>query len=207
MTSPRRAMPTNSVQSCSSTRRNSICSRPRSPIPTPNTNTSSNGPLLTTRPGRCIEVHIKTGLAPPRTTASAGFLPRRASCNCKKPLRRTTPLGPPKSASWGRQARTEGALLPIFRARDETRTSRILLFGAVRVPVAQQKKECREHGGGMIIVIWPPHHSGFSASHWLSGTSVADGEHRTTTIRHPPSIPYDVMRSHCEESFARAKRK
>jgi hypothetical protein len=31
--------------------------------------------------------------------------------------------------------RTEGALYPILRARDETRTSRILLFGAIRVPV------------------------------------------------------------------------
>jgi len=28
--------------------------------------------------------------------------------------------------------------------------------------------------GGLMIVIWQPHHEGFSASHWHPGTSVAD---------------------------------
>ena len=28
--------------------------------------------------------------------------------------------------------------------------------------------------GGLMIVIWQPHHKGFSASHWRPGTSVAD---------------------------------
>src|ERR1019366_1362281 len=32
--------------------------------------------------------------------------------------------------------------------------------------------------GGLIIVIWQPHHKGFSASHWHPGTSVADDARR-----------------------------
>jgi hypothetical protein len=30
--------------------------------------------------------------------------------------------------------------------------------------------------GGLIMVIWQPHHKGFSASHWHTGTSVADAK-------------------------------
>ena len=32
--------------------------------------------------------------------------------------------------------------------------------------------------GGLIIVIWQPHHKDFSASHWYPGTSVADDARR-----------------------------
>jgi hypothetical protein len=52
----------------------------------------------------------------------------------KTPVRRKAPFAP-KIASWRRHAQTESTLDPILRPRDETRTSRILLFGAIRVPV------------------------------------------------------------------------
>jgi hypothetical protein len=52
----------------------------------------------------------------------------------KNPVRRKAPFAP-KIASWRRHAQTDSTLDPILRPRDETRTSRILLFGAIRVPV------------------------------------------------------------------------
>jgi hypothetical protein len=44
-----------------------------------------------------------------------------------------------------------------------------------------------------MIVIWQPHHYGFSASHWQPGTSVADGyrrrDHAKSLLRVEISIP------------------
>ena len=36
--------------------------------------------------------------------------------------------------------------------------------------------------GCLIIAIWPPHHKGFSASHWRPGTSVADDTRRLDCV-------------------------
>jgi hypothetical protein len=67
---------------------------------------------------------------------------RVADSRVPKPGRkadRVAPVRPP--GIWGRHARTESTLDPILCARDETRTSRILLFGAIRVPVPNPTDE------------------------------------------------------------------
>ena len=69
--------------------------------------------------------------------------PRVADFRVPKPWRevdRAAPCVRPPGI-WGLQARTESTLDPILCARDETRTSRILLFGAIPVPVPNPKDE------------------------------------------------------------------
>jgi len=42
--------------------------------------------------------------------------------------------------------------------------------------------------GGLIIVIWQPHHRGYSASHWHPGTSVSEGSRRLDCTMSLPGV-------------------